>query len=401
MVNFIDRLLSPILAMFKQTMESFIRLETADDEFTLVGDDGSLVSYIKVEGARQIIGDEEYRGIVSQATIKLGARFDRPGHALQFYFSRDPDLAVKQIQSLMRPTRAAAKGTGIDLDDLFDERGRNLARYLAFEEMYLVLWTRPSALTKTDLAREKKASQEKKMGGRAARPNILCVPLNRCAPVIAVLWPRSPAHLTILAFKRARLRCMPPFCVVRASLYPHLRNDRWRACLPGDPIPVRLAKSQKDLSDILWPSLGRQLCIGDAEIITPTMVEIGEMIWSGVDMTLGPMDPSPFPVLLGRLAEANVPFRISYLMESGGAEGMAFKKFAATMMVVTNATNRQVKDSLDGLQALARDQPVVKLRISLSTWAPRDNRKLLEERVGQFDSSLRGMGLCAGIANCR
>ena len=41
--------------------------------------------------------------------------------------------------------RSAARAIELQLNDLLDERRTNLARYMAHEEVYLVLWTRPGA----------------------------------------------------------------------------------------------------------------------------------------------------------------------------------------------------------------------------------------------------------------
>ena len=89
-MRFFDKLLAPFQIAFKASLETFIRLETADDEVTLVSSDGSMVTYLKVDGSRQIIGEEEYNFLIEGATIKIGARFDRLGHAMQVYFVRDP-----------------------------------------------------------------------------------------------------------------------------------------------------------------------------------------------------------------------------------------------------------------------------------------------------------------------
>ena len=150
-MNFLDKLIAPFQKGFRQSISSFIQLETADNEDTLVAADGSLISYIKIEGSRQIIGDEEYKHIVESATIKMGSRFDRQGHALQVFFSRDPNRIKEQLETLMRPSRVTADNIGLELDDLFDERIKNLERFLTYEDSYFVLWTRPSALTQSCL----------------------------------------------------------------------------------------------------------------------------------------------------------------------------------------------------------------------------------------------------------
>src|ERR1700722_597391 len=125
MINFLNESLAMALMMARQPIESFIRLETADDETTLVAADGSLVSFIKLFGSRQIIGDAEYKWIIDQATIKLGARFDRPGYAMQVYFMRDPSQVTQDIDRVMKGNRSAARNAEINLEDLLNERRRH------------------------------------------------------------------------------------------------------------------------------------------------------------------------------------------------------------------------------------------------------------------------------------
>src|ERR1700692_1929988 len=98
MINFLSEMFAMMVLAARQPVESFVRLEPADDDTTLVASDGSLVSFIKLYGARQIIGDAEYQWIIEQATLKLGARFDRPGFAMQVYFMRDPLSVVQDIE---------------------------------------------------------------------------------------------------------------------------------------------------------------------------------------------------------------------------------------------------------------------------------------------------------------
>ncbi|MCB1552080.1 MAG: hypothetical protein KDJ26_08815, partial [Alphaproteobacteria bacterium] len=69
-MKFIEKLLAPFQIALRQSIESFIRIETAESESTLASSDGSLVSYLKVDGSRQIIGEEEYNFLVEAATVK-------------------------------------------------------------------------------------------------------------------------------------------------------------------------------------------------------------------------------------------------------------------------------------------------------------------------------------------
>lgn len=393
MMNLLDNVVASFLLASKQPLESFIQLETADDNTTLVAGDGSMVSFVQIHGSRQIIGDAEYQWIVDQATVKLGARFDRPGYAMQVYFMRDPHMAGGDLTRAMQSNRSSSSAMDLHLDDLLGERQRHLAKYLAHEEIYLVLWTRPAAITRNDLKEAIRQRREQKwvVADDAQHPFASFEPLRvRHKSYVAAIL----AAMEELAVKATLENVHASLSAVRRSIYPLLGHEKWRANVPGDPMLPRAPMERGDMSDVLWPPLRRQICTGDAEVLSSTLVRIGDLVWGGVDMTLGPADPSPFPQLLARLIDSDVPFHISFLIESGGAHGMAFRSFVAGILAWTNEMNRQIRESIKALQELAQSDPVVRLRVSLSTYAPARERKLVEMRLAALTQSLEAWGYC-------
>ncbi len=394
-MNFLEKFIAPFQKGFRQSVSSFIRLETADNETTLVSTDGSLISYVKIEGSRQIIGDEEYEHIIKAATIKMGARFDRQGHALQVYFARDPGRIRKELTSQIRPSRVASENIGLELDDLFAERINHLEKFLTHEESYFVLWTRPSALTPHEFKRAGEDARETSKSwlnaGRAQQPYAALDPLRtRHKSFVNAIT----SALDELAIRGTLMEVHDALTSVRNNLFPDRINDKWRACLPGDPIPPRAPMNQVDMSDLLWPSLPNQITAGDAKTLGKTVVRIGNTLWAGGDMTLGPMDATAFPFLLNRMVEADIPFRISFLVEGGGIYATQFKTFISTIMGVTNAANKQVKYSLEGLQALARNEPVVRIRISFATWCALDEKDSILDQLSILLQSIESWGYC-------
>ena len=388
-----DKILKPIVNVLRQPVESFIRLETADDETTMVASDGSLVSYLRIHGSRQIIGEEEYKNILEGCVVKLGARFDRPGHALQVYFMRSPERIHEELRGIMRPNQVSAKNIGMEIDDIFEERGRHLSNYLASEEIYFVLWTRASALTKSDMQREKQQAKDVKWvkADSAQYPHAAIGSLrNRHKSYVGGMM----TALGEMGLHSDVMEVHDAMRAVRANLYQSGMNSRWKACLPGDRIPPRAPESRKDMSALLWPSLPKQLTSSSARMISDRVVEFGPYIWGGIDMVLAPMEPAPFPQLLSRLSEMKFPFRISYLIEGGGAQSLAALGFAASMLAITNAENHMIKDSIEGLTELARSEPVVKMRISLATWAPKGDMETLEERLSLLIQATESWGYC-------
>jgi len=392
-MNIFQKILYPFQNALLQPVSSFIRLETMDSEFTLAASDGSLVTYLKVDGSRQIIGEEEYNFLVDAATIKLGSKFDRPGHAMQIYFSRDPARIRSHLDVLNRPVFATANNTGLEISDLIEEKVKNLSTILSHEESYFVLWTRPSSMTKSevDRVREEKQAQNKKWVNAPYGQNPLAG--------IDMLRTRHKSYTTAiqqalneLGIRAEFLEVHDALRAIRNNMFPSRANEDWRACLPGDPIPPRSPISQFDLSDIIWPSIPNQISVGDARLTGGPVVQIDDLNWAGADMTLAPMEVAPFPMLLNRLYDSKVPFRISLLIEGGGVEATAFKTLVATLMSVTNIANKQIKYSLEGLQALARSEPVVKLRVSFATWAPKSEPNLIQDRLSILMQSVESWG---------
>lgn len=390
-MNLLYKLFLPVQMAMKTSVESFIRLETADDSRTLVAKDGSLVSFFRVDGSRQIIGDQEYQHIIEGATLKIGARFDRQGHAVQIFFVRDPDRVRKKIEEMVHPSRVSASNIGLEINDLFEERARHLSKYLAYEECYFVLWTRPSAMTKNELQRAAKEAKERKWvtAGYSQYPLAALDALRtRHKSYIASV----SSALDELDIKAEILEVHDALCAVRNNLYPSKAHDNWRPCLPGDPIPPRAPTSGADMSDLMWPPLSQQIAVGDARVIDKSLVLLGDQLWGGADMVLAPMDASPFPQLLNRLFDADIPYRVSFLIEGGGAQAMAMRSFLATLMGVTNSLNKQIKFSLEALERLSRREPVVKFRMSFATWGPKTNRELVEDRLSVLVQSVESWG---------
>ncbi len=389
----LDKILSPFVRALRQPVEAFIRLETSDDDMSFASADGSLMTLVRIDGARQIIGDSEYKKILDDCVVKLGARFDRPGHALQIYFVRAPERIDEEIKMLLRPNREAARNIGLEIDDIFDERGKNLGRYVAHEEIYFVLWTRPVILTKADFAREKERARKRKwvVAPNAQYPFAAVEALRtRHKSFINAILPA----LQEMGIQAAAIDVHEALRIIRINLFQGSADSNWKACLPGDTIPPRAQEHKRDVSELLWPSLPQQLATVSGRVINDHTIEMGRHVWSGVDMVLGPQDPLPFPALLSRLAENRTPFRMSILLEGGGVQGMAMQSFLSSILSVTNPENKQIKDSLEGLSALARNEPVVKLRVSFATWAPKGNLDLLEDRTSELMQAVESWGYC-------
>lgn len=405
--TFIDPLLDSIdaiLAWFstelKQTIESYCDLETADDSTTLVARDGSLVSVIRVFGVTRLMGQEEFNSIHQGLTQSLQATLKRTGHVVQVYFGYDRDAVKPEIEDILSPARATSKRLGLDLEDLFLERTNYISKYCAHEELYFVLWTRPYSLTSEQL---KRATKDKLNFIRSNK----IPPFKNGQNLIAAIPDLREAHasfvrsvvtdLTALNVLSVLLEIHEAVFAMRYSADPNFTAKEWRAVLPGDKIPVHEARPVAgELSGLMYPPLSRQIFPRDALGMDLRTVRAGDRIYTPIFIDLFPQELKSFIALFARTLPTRVPWRMSFLIESGGLGTIRFKSVMAAILSFTSAQNGLVHDAAKLLRDIEinTDDAVVKLQVSLATWAPEGNIRLLRTRTAELSKAVEGWGSC-------
>lgn len=407
MRSFVDPLLDSIdsiLAWFstelKQSVESYCDLETADDIHTLVARDGSLLSVIRVFGVTKLIGTEEFETIHSGLTQSLQATLKRPGHVVQVYFTYDKGVVKPELEDILAPARATAHRLNLSLDDLFKERVDYLSKYCAHEELYFVLWTRPYSLSSEQ---QKRAIKDKL---KLIRDNKLD-PFKNGQNLIAAIPDLRESHgsfvrslvtdLNALSVYSQLLEVHDAVVAMRNSADPEFTDKDWRPVLPGDKIPVReMSPGANALSGLMWPPLSRQIFPRDAVSVDLRTIRAGDRIYTPIFIDLFPQDLKPFFHLFARTLPTQVPWRISFLIESGGLATIRFKAIMAAILSWTSDHNALVHDASKLLREIEvnTDDAVVKLQVSLATWAPEDNLRLLRTRAAELAKAVEGWGTC-------
>lgn len=401
---YIKDLFSSLFASFsnslKQTSAAYCELQTADSETVLVSNDGSLISILKISGVTTLIGQAEFDHIQNALRQSLQTTMSQAGHVIQVLFSYDRDEVVAEINRIFSPARDTADRLGLSLEDLFHERERYLANYCAHEELYLVLWTRLKSLTSEQL---KRANNDKRRALKkikypvfsstqniaAALPDLreshdsyvrsVCNDFNDVGIISEVLSAHAAVH------------------AVRSSADPEFTDREWRPLLPGDEITIRTTKrSVEDISDVLWPSLARQVLPRDAENINLRTARVGDRIYATVFIDLFPKEVQPFLRLFSRALQTRIPWRISFLIESDGLSHTGVRKIMSSVLAVTSSQNRLIHDSLSLLEyiKLNTDNAVVRLRVTAVTWAPEGDMRLLRSRASMLAKAIEGWGSC-------
>jgi intracellular multiplication protein IcmB len=394
----VDTFFSWLSTSLKQTTASYCDLETADSPTVLVNHDGSLISILKVEGVTALAGTEEFERLVEGLTNAFQAAMGRPGHALQVFFSHDKQNIKKVIEDIYAPAEATQKRLELDLGDLFQERVSFLAQYCAEERVYFALITRPFNLVadqlklankaKLKMIREKKAPQfHHSQTIYAAIPELRDT---HSAYVRSIL--NDLDTLNIIA---NLLEVHDALHAIRMTADPDYTAYDWRATLPGDRIPVReVDHFEGDASDLLWPSLAKQVIPRDAERYDRRTILVGNKIYSTAYIDLFPKDIRPFVSLFSRILPTHVPWRISFLIESEGLSTVKLKGLLASVLSFSSAQNRLISDSVNLLKYLNinTDEVIIRLRVVATTWAPEGDIPLLRRRSSELVKAIQGWG---------
>lgn len=396
----VDSFLAWLSTSLKQTTESYCDLETADSPTVLVAHDGSLVSLIKISGITTLIGVPEFERLHQGLTQSLQTALSRSGHAVQVLFHYDRQFVTGVLEEILQPARATSKRLNLSLDDLFEERVKFLSQYCAYESVYFVLWTRPTSLTSEQLQRSSKDKirliKEKKIPPfRATQSVIAAIPDLRDTHDAFV---RSVMNdMGTLNIAATLLEVHDAVYEMRAIADPEFTDLGWRPVLPGDKVPLKeYNKFGSHISDVLWPSLARQILPRDAENLDLRTVRIGDRIYSCVFIDLLPKDVKAFVSLFQRTLAAHIPWRISFFIESEGLKTIKLKSVLASILSFSSAENRLLSDANNLLKYIEinTDDAVVRLRVASVTWAPEGNIPLLRTREAELAKAIQGWGSC-------
>lgn len=399
-LNGVDSFFAWISAELKQTTESYCELETADNSETLVAHDGSLVSIIRIDGVTQLVGAPEFERLHEGISLSLHTIMSRPGYALQVFFGYDDERIGQLLEEILLPAKRTAERLNLKLDDLFRERVEFLSRYCAEESVFFVLWTRPSSLSNEQLQR---ATKDKIKLIR----DLKLPPFKNSQNVIAAITDLRDPHqafvrslvndLTLLGVKASLLEVHDAVFAMRMAADSSFTDLGWRATLPGDMLPVREVRNfQGDPSDILWPSLAKQIMPRDAENLDLRTVRVGDCIYSSIFIDLFPKDIKSFITLFQRTLSASLPWRVSFFIESNGLAAQGFRALIAAILSFSSAQNRLLSDATNLLKYIAvnTDDSVVRLRVAASTWAPENDIRLLRSRTSELAKAIEGWGSC-------
>lgn len=404
LASLIDTILSAYDTMTKKSLSSYCFVETADSNGNLVAADGSMLSIIRVDGAKQLMGNQELSGVIEEMSLRLASYLGENGHVLQIWFARDPDLAESLLSQLNEPARSVARALKLqNVDDLLDERIKHLSKFVVWEGFYIAVWTRPSVLSKQELENLKKTSMVPKMW-----PTTLDTQRVWVASRYIEVRHKAFVHAIIedmkaVAIRAEKLGSRDAIRAIKFSIYPDRVGSEWKPLIPGDVPAIRHTEmGGSDMSHLFIPRIEDQIFDKEAEVINPRIARVGRYYFATLEMSIGPQEARPFSFLLDRLhTMSEFPWRVSFLIEGDGLSGsLQLKNALAGVLGLTNSENRMLRDSVKALNEMKHeDNTIVKLRVSFCTWGPSDNLQLIEERSSQLQRAIETWGYCGVTSN--
>ena len=395
--KFISTLQSIFDAVTQKHMSNYCFLTAAVGKDLFIGKDGSLVSLIELDGVNSLHGPDEFLAKVEHLQTKLSSYLDRSGHAIQVSFTRNKDHAPKVVGNLLTPSHKVAKQLELDLDDLLNERESHLTNQVSWDACYFVLWTRCSVLTRQELKtldRElNDLSSEMKCADAQNPLRLTRLMHERHAAFVENLQ----TDLGEIGIRAKIMEIHDAVNVIKSSINPKLFGSNWRPVLVGDQFRTRLPEiSDIDSSHLMWPTIEEQLFDHEAEIVNQRVFRMGDLHFSSIDMVIGPQITEKFSTLLNRMSEMDeIPWRVSFLLEHGGVQSQRVKGFLASMLQLTNSSNRQVREAIEGLEeAQLSGIGAANCRVSFATWAPVGDEYLIESRLAHLQKCAEGWGHC-------
>ena len=392
-VKFVDDCIQGLNGYGALSLEDYCVLETAEPtmDHALVSRDGSLCTIVKVRGSLESRGEEDFKNFASQQDKGLKSKFASSGHMLQIVFDYDPTSAAREISDLYRPAQNTARRMGFDIDEIFDDWGKALAKHCAVENIYFVLWTTSSILS----AKERSSANRKMRTGSAKTSP----PLNKSTQNVAMFMPEiSHQHdgyvsmvsdiFNTIGILSETLSGKEALRAIRRIIDSDFTDREWNAVLPGDKINIRYPDYGQDDADpalYLYPSLPQQLFPRPA-VVAGRRVEIGDKYHQSIILESPPQHEESFMQLFKKMKDKQMPWRASFLIDSDGLKYNRLKSILAQVLSYGNSTNQKFVAAMEGLNSIKHSECIVRFRATFATWVHRNEEGGDESRL---DSKLK------------
>lgn len=412
-------LLMSVFSMLKMDVQDYCDLETVDGGRAIVAQDGSLVTIVRFNGTKSVLGRDQFERLIRLLDTSLSVYFKTSGHQIQVVFTRDLDATAPLEENALQQMATAEK-LNLNVAHLINEGVQKYAQYVYDEECYLAFWSRPSLLDQTEKSMSREATNEFRKETNwpaAAEAQNLLRPISylsdRHASFVSKVVddlgsPEFGCSVEILDVSEALRE-------IRSKVNPDITSKTWKPYIPGTPIPFRWKSSGKegDMSAFLYPTLPSQIMVASGEIgeqkkdsyiPDPHTVRVGSRIYAPLLIAIPPSEPSYFNTLFNSLNRAEtlengvsraLPYSISFMLSSDGMKVLQWKEMIASLNSITSEVNKNIVLATKSLRNRRRDgECIVKLQMAAMTWSTTDKQgvKELALRKSKLWRTIEGWG---------
>lgn len=367
------------------------------DPYTLVTNDGSLLTVFDVQGTYQILSEADFDKLIDNLRVKMNGYMREQGHTFTVSFERDPDRALDELMRLAEPQINAARRIGLKSEDLILDRVKRNAPLVAWEQNLLVVYTHPSAIG-TDLERERKerALDAEKFElpriefGQSPALVLMTLKYRHDTMIERVLKDfescggegRGGILLKQLSAHEAVKR-------MRIMVNRERTSQKYRPVLPGDRFLPRGREDAKDFSDLTAPSVNFQIVSNDVDV-HHSLVKTDELWHGNISMELGPQEPQLFSYLFNTVSR-EIPWRLRMDLSPGGLSETRGRQMMLSFVGMIGSNN-QIRDSFIDLQARSKIDPICCMKITASTWSPSERET--KRRMAALEKAIQAWGIC-------
>ncbi len=396
----IDTMIINLGQMLNQNLADYSDLETVHSQYNVVTKDGSLMTLIRIDGYRNLINDlSYYERISSELSSGLDIFLTKPGHQIQIWFAVDPQRSESMVKKALTPSYETARKLNMDIYEILDERVKNISSMANYEESFMVLWTKPSALVKND-AKQESARKKKAYISQRAKPSLRQDVLAGNEVLVNThnsFVNKIEEILSRVGIAAQKYNVVDALRAIRMSIDFNFTSEDWQPFLPGDTIAPQIRRElhKTEQWDMVWPKLSWQLTPRDANILTEKTVQIGDTLFAPGYVDVFAKDLKSFAHLFGSLG-GKFPWRVSFLLESGGLQGLSTKKTFASVLGFSSNNNKLINKGIKLLEEMQNDhaQTVVKIRVAFATWGPVHKKEQVERQLSELVRAFEGWGTC-------
>ncbi|EQB1242200.1 IncI1-type conjugal transfer protein TraU, partial [Shigella flexneri] len=118
---------------------------------------GEYLSVFEVSGAFREMdeasdqtGSGSLESLITSMSDSLNTAYKNSGHKISCVFERDPEMGKEEIEDMVAPQKRSLANTGIQLQDVVDEKVTTLSPWLVRERCWLAIWSGPDLISNSD-----------------------------------------------------------------------------------------------------------------------------------------------------------------------------------------------------------------------------------------------------------